>query len=133
MFYIFEIPKQSAIFIWGDIHKQCWHEVVLQIQTFVLNIRNSLTGITLIACMPQFSVAASILELGVQRMPSRRGYLPSSSAASCNLGLFCVSKTLYRRSPNFVIFGTKMVSRNLGITNFETLLVLNPKLGPKFF
>ena len=30
--------------------------------------------------------------------------------------------TVYRRSPHFVIFGTKMLSRNSGITNFETLL-----------
>ena len=28
---------------------------------------------------------------------------------------------MYRRSPHFVIFGTKRVSRNSGITNFETL------------
>ena len=30
-------------------------------------------------------------------------------------------ETNYRRSPHFVIFGTKRVSRNSGITNFETL------------
>ena len=35
-------------------------------------------------------------------------------------------ENVYRRSPHFVIFGTKRVSRNLGITNFETLFSTKP-------
>ena len=31
-----------------------------------------------------------------------------------------IDKTNYRRSPQFVIFGTRGVSRNSGITSFET-------------
>ena len=39
------------------------------------------------------------------------------------------SEFRYRRSPHFVIFGTKRVSRNLGITNFETLFSTKSKIG----
>ena len=41
--------------------------------------------------------------------------------------------TIYRRSPNFVIFGTKRVSRNSGITNFETLFSAKSQIGSKNF
>ena len=40
---------------------------------------------------------------------------------------------VYRRSPHFVIFGTKRVSRNSGITNFETLFSAKSQIGPKNF
>ena len=39
----------------------------------------------------------------------------------------------YRRSPHFVIFGTKRVSRNSGITNFETLFSAKSQIGSKDF
>ena len=39
----------------------------------------------------------------------------------------------YRRSPHVVIFGTKRVSRNSGITNFETLLSTKSQIGPNNF
>ena len=39
----------------------------------------------------------------------------------------------YRRSPHFVIFGTKTVSRNSGITNFETLLSTKSWIWSKNF
>ena len=41
--------------------------------------------------------------------------------------------SIYRRSPHFVIFGTKRVSRNLGITNFETLFSAKSQIGSKNF
>ena len=34
---------------------------------------------------------------------------------------YCYTRPYYRRSPQFVIFGTTRVSRNSRITNFETL------------
>ena len=37
----------------------------------------------------------------------------------------------YRRSSHFVIFGTKRVSRNSGITNFETLFSAKSQIGSK--
>ena len=40
---------------------------------------------------------------------------------------------LYRRSLHFVIFGTKKVSRNSGITNFETLFSAKSQIGAKNF
>ena len=39
----------------------------------------------------------------------------------------------YRRSPHFVIFGTKRVSWNSGITNFETLFSTKSQIGSKIF
>ena len=39
----------------------------------------------------------------------------------------------YRRSPYFVIFGTKSVSQNLGITNFKTLFSTKSQIGSKNF
>ena len=39
----------------------------------------------------------------------------------------------YRRSPHFVIFGTKRVSQNSGITNFETLFSTKSQIGSKNF
>ena len=42
-------------------------------------------------------------------------------------------KSLYRRSPHFVIFGTKRVSQNSGITNFETLFSSKSQIGSKDF
>ena len=39
----------------------------------------------------------------------------------------------YRRSPHFVIFGTKRVSRNSGITNFETLFSAKSQIGSTNF
>ena len=40
---------------------------------------------------------------------------------------------IYRRSPHFVIFSTKRVSRNSGITNFETLFSAKSQIGSKNF
>ena len=46
---------------------------------------------------------------------------------------FLLKKIWYRRSPHFVIFGTKRVSRNSGITNFETLFITKSQIGPNNF
>ena len=45
----------------------------------------------------------------------------------------CKPKKQYRMSPHFVIFGTKRVSRNSGITNFETLFSAKSQIGSKKF
>ena len=54
--------------------------------------------------------------------------------ASCDVNVDSVlTKCEYRRSPHFVIFGTKRVPRNSGITNFETLFRAKSQIGPKNF
>ena len=52
---------------------------------------------------------------------------------SATLRFVTIHGIYYRRSPHFVIFGTKRVSRNSGIMNFETLFSAKSQIGPKNF
>ena len=59
----------------------------------------------------------------------KKGHEPSQKPATRAMAL----TSEYRRSPHFVTFGTKRVSRNSGITNFETLFSTKSQIGYKNF
>ena len=89
-------------------------------------------------------VPVSIKDLKIRRrwcsnfrqVPGTRGTRANSSPVSDHPGGIWSQKLdgcYYRRSPYFVIFGTKRVSRNSGITNFETLFSAKSQIGSKDF
>ena len=85
----------------------------------------------------RFSVIPCIQPITGQGLKTLKNMYNSLGYNSIFLGGKCKLSTNweseYRRSPHFVIFGTKRVSRNSGITNFETLFSAKSQIGSKNF
>ena len=85
----------------------------------------------------RFSVIPCIQPITGQGLKTLKNMYNSLRYNSIFLGGKCKLSTNweseYRRSPHFVIFGTKRVSRNSGITNFETLFSIKSQIRSKNF